>query len=299
MQKIQSYLYPNRIILLANLAGFTVENTIVYQRTVKIYNGIDNTLEFDIQNADQKRIDLTTLSLIELNLMDASGNGLSNSPYTLVPMAQTTHKGLASVVIPQEDLCELSDQFLKFSITAVKDNKDVMLYADSKFGAVGTMQLIGNAMPTFRDEQIYRSFSGEIDLDGNVIKHSSAIACKWYEAEKSEALQFIVEMTGFIGTVWLEATTDSTISVNSFKDAPRLLTQTFTTPNSTPLVWDDVAIGDYNYFRVYYQGDNPLTPTGTVNLVRVDPAICEPFITADGGGVASGYGYNIINGGAV
>ena len=60
MQKIQSYLYPNRIILLADLAGSTVENTIVYAKTVKIYNGIDNTIQFDIQNADQKRIDLST-----------------------------------------------------------------------------------------------------------------------------------------------------------------------------------------------------------------------------------------------
>ena len=39
MQKISSYLYSNRVILLANLAGFTVEYTNVYQRTIKIYNG--------------------------------------------------------------------------------------------------------------------------------------------------------------------------------------------------------------------------------------------------------------------
>ncbi len=67
MQKISSYLYSNRVVLLANLAGFTVEYTNVYQRTIKIYNGIDNTIEFDIKNADQKRIDLATLTQIELN----------------------------------------------------------------------------------------------------------------------------------------------------------------------------------------------------------------------------------------
>ena len=69
MQKIQSYLYTNRIQLLADVAGFTTEYTNVYQKTVKIYNGVDNVLEFDIKNADQKRIDLSTLSNIELNVM--------------------------------------------------------------------------------------------------------------------------------------------------------------------------------------------------------------------------------------
>jgi len=61
MQKIQSYLYPNRVILIADLAGFTVENTIVYAKTVKIYKGVDNVIQFDVQNADQKRLDLLTL----------------------------------------------------------------------------------------------------------------------------------------------------------------------------------------------------------------------------------------------
>ena len=76
MQKISSYLYPNRIQLLANLASFNVEYTNVYQRTIKIYKGVDNVLEFDIKNADQKRLDLITTPLVsnlKLNLMDEIG----------------------------------------------------------------------------------------------------------------------------------------------------------------------------------------------------------------------------------
>jgi hypothetical protein len=92
MQKVQSYLYPNRVILLADLAGFTVENKVVYARTIKIYQGIDNVIEFDIQNADQKRIDLSALTNLKVNVMDAGGNALANSPYaaTLVTSATAT-----------------------------------------------------------------------------------------------------------------------------------------------------------------------------------------------------------------
>ena len=114
MQKIQSYLYPNRIIVTADLAGFTTEYKNVYQRNVKIYNGVDNVIEFDIKNADQKRIDLATLKGLKLNVMDSQGNALSKSPYTLTP---TTLTGIAKTVIPVDDLLDLSAQYLKYRIT--------------------------------------------------------------------------------------------------------------------------------------------------------------------------------------
>ena len=72
MQKISSYLYPNRVRLLANLAGFNVEYTSVYQRTINLFKGIDNVVEFDIINADQKRVDLTDLTLV-FTMMDTEG----------------------------------------------------------------------------------------------------------------------------------------------------------------------------------------------------------------------------------
>lgn len=266
MQKISSYLYPNRVELLADLATFNVEYTNVYQRIVKIYNGIDNTIEFDIKNADQKRIDLTTVSSMQLNIMDASGNELPNSPYTVTP---TNMKGIATATIPQEDLVDLTEQFLKYSVTAVKDGADVMLYADSRFGAVGTIELVGNAMPTFRDSRVYDTFTGEIDLDGNVINHSSAIPATFYEAVATEQMSFAIDVTGFVGTVWLEGTTKSTINVEAFKNATPLRSQTLSIATTTTIEFNNVDIGDFRYFRVYYQGDNPLNPTGTVDKVTV------------------------------
>ena len=275
MQKIQTYLYPNRIILLANLAGFTVENTVVYQRTVKIYNGIDNTLEFDIQNADQKRIDLSALADIQLNLMDQAGNELPNSPYVITPMDQQTRKGLATVVIPSEDLVDLADQSLKFSVTATKDGAAVILYTDSKFSAVGRMDLDGSAMPTFRDDRVYTEFAGEINFMGNVINHSSAIPAKFYEAVPTDSLSFSLDLDNLTATVYIEATTDMNISVESFRDAPRVYQQSFTNYTGRVDV-PTVAIGQYNYFRVSWvyssiwaQTGQNAHPFGTITKITV------------------------------
>lgn len=278
MQKIQSYLYPNRTILLANLAGFTVENTIVYQRTVKIYNGIDNTLEFDIQNADQKRIDLSTLTNIELNLMDQAGNKLPNSPYEVMPMDQLTRKGLASVVIPKEDLAALADQSLKFSVTALKDGADVILYTDSKFSAVGRMDLNGSAMPVEKAPRVYTEFAGEINFMGNVINHGSVIATKFYEAVATTSMDITVDYTDFIGEIYYETTTDMTISVNSFTNRTKntIFSTTTKQTGAIKITLNDIA--DYNYVRVSWvfpsvwsQTGTNKNPFGKVTKITVNP----------------------------
>lgn len=255
MQKIISYLYPNRIEILADLNGFNVEYTKVYQRTIKIYNGIDNTIEFDIKNADQKRIDLTTVTVIQLNVMDASGNALATSPYTITP---TLLKGIGTAVIPQSDLLNLDPQFLKYSVSALKNSAPVLMYCDSRFSAVGTIELVGNAMPVVSAPRTFDNFTAEIDLQGVPIWHSSAIPAKFYEAAKTNNLQFDISVTGFVGSIWLEATTASTISVNSFLKEGKPFgswSQVFPAGMYNGIVpyGTSIPIGDYNYFRLSFQ----------------------------------------------
>lgn len=272
MQKISSYLYPNRVQLLADLASSAnpqTEYTNVYQRIVKIYNGIDNTIEFDIKNADQKRIEtrdgltgiIPDVTFIEMNVMDASGNALPNSPYTVTP---TALKGIATVTIPATDLSYLNPQFFKYSVSAIKDGNNTLLYADSRFGAVGTLELVGTAMPVVRDSRVYESFTAEIDLKGVPTYHSSAIPAKFYEAVPTTSMTFTVELagdptvagSGFIGSVWLEATTSDTISVESFKNAVFLdsFTATKDNPRTLPIIFStsEIVTKKYSYFRISY-----------------------------------------------
>lgn len=252
MQKISTYLYPNRIQLLADLAGFTTEYTNVYQRNVKVYQGVDNVLEFDIKNADQKRLELVTsptITDLALNVMDESGNALPNSPYTVTP--STTIKGIATAIIPSADLEGFTPQYFRYSVTATKDTNTIPLYADSRFGAVGTIELIGSAMPTVRAERNYQDFTATIDLKGFPTYHSSAIPATFYEAVTTQSLSFDVSLKGFTGSVWLEATKESTINTEAFKGTPYLHSQTFTDFTGT---WQslDNPINNYHYFRISY-----------------------------------------------
>lgn len=255
MQKISTYLYPNRIQLLADLAAYSVEYTNVYQRIVNIYQGIDNVIEFDIKNADQKRIDLTTITSIQLNVMDAMGNALPNSPYTVTPVSSM--RGIATVTIPKEDLTGLDTQFLRYSVTGLKNSQEIIFYGDTRFGAVGKMELIGSAMPVTRENRTYDTWTAEIDLKGMPTYHSPAIPAKFYEAVNTQTLNFEIHASGFVGSVWIDATKNGTTNVEAWRAAGQPFgswTQTTESGKFTGIVpfGSNIPVGEYQYFRVSY-----------------------------------------------
>ena len=249
MQKISTYLLKNRIQLVADLAAFSTEWTIVYQRQVKLYKGIDNTLEFDIKNADQKRIDLTTLSDIMLNIMDHSGYALPNSPYTL---DATDLTGIAATTIPAADLADLEDQFLTFSVTAVKDTADVLLYGDTRFGGSGTIQLLSNAMPKIRPIQSYTDFYGVGDYNNvSTTYSSSAISLKFRDAVPPNHVHIAVDVDDFIGTLWVEGTRDTIIGNESFTyKGTRLFEVEYTSSQTDTIFLPLITLEDYTFLRV-------------------------------------------------
>jgi hypothetical protein len=51
------YLASNQVGLIADLANNITEYRPVYQRTLQLYRGIDNTIAFEIKNSDHSRED--------------------------------------------------------------------------------------------------------------------------------------------------------------------------------------------------------------------------------------------------
>jgi hypothetical protein len=267
MQKISTYLYKNRYQLVADLAGFTTEYKIVYQRNIKVYRGIDNVIEFDIKNADQKRIDLSTLDSISMNVMDSNGYALLSSPYTVDPMDQETLKGIATVTIPSSDLTDLENQFLSFSITGVKDSSPVLFYGDTKFGAAGTIELLGGVAPIERKEQVYTDFYGFGDYDNiRTTYSSSSIPLKFKSAVQPNHVHITVDATNFVGKFWVEATTDEVVGGESFTYKGVKIYQT----EYNGLVTVELPIIDitgYTYLRVCW--NKKMSDHGTVDQFSI------------------------------
>jgi hypothetical protein len=159
MQKVSSYLYLNRIEVIIDSEVLPVRWRIVYQNKIKIYQGVDNTLTIDVKNSDQKRINITEMNL-RMIITDTSGLLISD-----VPVTPSNINGLANVTIPESDLVELSSpQFLEFSIYRINtDETKTVLYADSQFGAKGSMELVGNVMNVNTSPRYISRFLAQTD----------------------------------------------------------------------------------------------------------------------------------------
>lgn len=152
------------------MASSPLEWRIVYQRTVKIYKGYDNTLEFDVKNNEQKRIDLTVFDQIDLHVMDVNNTPLPNSPYQLV--ASPT-KGLATVSIPKDDLTGITPQFLKYALTVSQEDQTNLAYSDTLFNAMGTIELLGTIDPVVDIARTYTNFTYLQDTQSEVVTYYS------------------------------------------------------------------------------------------------------------------------------
>jgi len=263
MQKISSYLYSNRIQLIADVtaldAPYPVEWKIVYQRPVKIYKGVDNVIELDVKNADQKRIDIFGKD-IKFVVMDQSDNEINTYTATVLDDGSTTPtlKGLAKVTIAESDLAALQTQFLKFSVYMVNaDTTKTLLYGDAKFGGHGTIELLGSVVPSARPVQNYDDFQQQTDYSSSnqmqwvIYYNSSAIPTKFYEAQATTSIDVTVNVTDFVGTIFIEATKSPTIGHEVFLNS-EITSQTFSVARSTPVAFTDIDISEYTYIRVRY-----------------------------------------------
>ena len=260
MQKISSYLYPNRVRLLANLAGFNVEYTSVYQRTINLFKGIDNVVEFDIINADQKRVDLTDLTLV-FTMMDTEGVQLLQKELDVLD--QTTSKGLATVTVLASDIMDLNKQYLHYSIYI--DNEDgtqSMIYGDTRFTAKGTIELKGDAMPQPKPDRVQSLFSTMTDEDGNIILTSAALSPDMYLSTDSTVTTMAIYANELNGSVEVQTTLSpvlggdtvwTTIETISVEETDTIIDRTYT--------------GLYNWFRLKYtNGSTIATPvTGSID----------------------------------
>ena len=274
MQKISSYLYPNRIEVIANVAldpaTYPVEWKIVYQKPIKIYKGVDNVVELEVKNSDQKRVDIFGKT-VKFVLMDQTSKEIETYNATVIDDGSTTGvKGIARVTVPEADLANLDPQHLKFtSYILNNDNTKTLLYGDTKYGAQGFIDLLDGVIPTTREIRRFDTFQQETNYNGRTFEertityYSSAVPVKFYEAVPTTIADLTVYVTNFVGTIKIQATKKEIIGHESFLDAP-IQTVQYTTARNTPVVFNDIDITDVTYLRVCY-----IKTAGTVDYFTV------------------------------
>ena len=274
MQKISSYLYSNRIEVIADVAldptTCPVEWKIVYQKPIKIYKGVDNVLELEVKNGDQKRVDIFGKT-VKFVIMDQTSREVETYNATVVDDGSTDCvKGVARITIPEADLANLDPQHLKFTSYILNaDNTKTLLYGDTKYGAQGFIDLLDGIVPTSREVRRFDTFQQETNYNGRTFEertvtyYSSTVPVKFYEAIPTVQADISVYVTGFVGTIKIQTTKKESLGHEAFLDTA-VQTQVFTTARSAPVLFSDIDTTDVTYLRVCY-----IKTAGTVDYFTV------------------------------
>ncbi len=267
MQAISVYLYPNKVDVFTNaLAAWQTERyRRVYNRNLKTYRSVDNRIDIQVRNSDQKTAD-TTGSALVFNLINRDTKDLVVSK-DCESVSYSTGKWF--LTLTEAELHDIDNGFYNYSITQeTRTNPDssngyhivsnrTPMYVDSQYGVQGTLELVGDALgdvsksleitefqyinpATTGYEDPAHYLSSIIDTNRNLTN-----------AQSLHTFQFF-HNTAFTGKITIEGSIDKTSVPKNWVTIPNTAisggTNQFTT-NSLSTTYRNV-IGKYNWFRV-------------------------------------------------
>ena len=251
------YLYSNIINAYSSEYGFDTDQRFrnVYQRNIKVSRGVDNYLDFNIKNQDQKNIDITDDYLV-LNILSPEtqeliiqkeGSQVTDSSYV---------NGRVRFNISKSDLDNIEPGF--YQISLIKENRTYLdvdnyivdsstaYFINTNFDTMTTLEvmsgIIGEPKPSFVIDEFTKEWQA-VD-DEPEVYYSSIIDAKPETSYVTSIHTFAFYSTNYTGDVTIETSLDEGGSPKNW------IEQTVFTPTD-PIEYKNVE-GKFNYFRIKY-----------------------------------------------
>ena len=272
MQFNPVYLYVNKLDVFTTPTDTwsTERYRRVYNRNLKIFRGVDNRIDIQVRNSDQKASNIAGSTLV-FNLVSQDTKDLVlQKDFTAMDLAT----GKVTVIVTADELLDLDTGFYNYSIVkevrSTVDSTDytvtskMPLYMDSQYAAVGTLEITGDVYGGVADSVNVSTFNYT-----NPFTQGEDEPFPWYVSEIIDARPntspaypihtFQFYTTNYTGTVEIQASLDAQGA----------------TPRETK--WATVATvdllaeryknvtGKYNWFRIKHIP--ALNNTGTVDKI--------------------------------
>jgi hypothetical protein len=242
----------------------------VYNRNLKIFRGVDNRIDIQVRNNDQKASNIVGSTLV-FNLVSQDTKDLVlQKDFTAMDLAT----GKVTVNITAEELLDLDTGFYNYSIVkevrATVDSTDYVvnskmpLYMDSQYDTIGTLEITGDVYGGVADSVTITTFNYT-----NPFTQGDTNPAPWYVSEIIDARPktspaypihtFQFYTTTYTGTVEIQASLDAQGAT------PRETKwATIATVNLLTERYKNVT-GKYNWFRIKHIP--ALNNTGTVDKI--------------------------------
>ena len=173
MQINSIYLYPNRVDAYLNLdSAWTTERfRMVYARDLKLYRSVDNKIDLQVRNGDQKTVNVTGSTIVFVLVNRENSDLVLKKDCAFYDAAV----GRCYVEISTTEMRNIEPGFYTYSLIKetreTKDSTDYTvtrsepLYIDSQYGATGTIEVYGDLKGEPYDTVTIDVFNKHINFD--------------------------------------------------------------------------------------------------------------------------------------
>jgi hypothetical protein len=210
MQLIPRYLVNDRINIISNEVGFPVEYRPVYSRTLKVYRGIDNKIQFRLLNADQKPVRITSTPIFVA--FDDENNLIIETECTVTDDNSTTAtRGMFHVTIDENLLLNVKQQYLHYNVY-LDGNVKELTYAGRNFESAGIIYVNGNAFPGPRSSTTVDTFFPVNDYWTAGSNDTDKITAQPGINDNEALHTVVVYSTEYVGNIEVQVTLDNQIT---------------------------------------------------------------------------------------
>lgn len=294
MQFNPVYLYSNKLDVFTNpLASWQTERyRRVYNRNLKIYRSVDNRIDLQVRNSDQKTSNITGSTLV-FNLV-------TRETQDLILQKDCTEQDLLSgkvfVTLTELDMLDIDPGFYNYSIikevretidsTDYKVTSRIPMYMDSQYGTVGIIEVSGDVSGAIDKSIVVDKFNYTNPFtqgDETPKFYISSIIDARPTINTANSLHtFQFYHTNYVGSVTIQGSIDeqgATPRDNKWSDVA--------TVNLTTEQYKNVT-GKYTWFRIKH------VPLGASSVARFTVAQTLLFTYEVTIGI-SGRGYSVGN----
>lgn len=214
------YLYSNKLDVYTSSPGSwsTERYRKVYNRNLKIYRGVDNRIDIQVRNADQKASNIVGSTLVFNLVAKDTKKLILQKDFT--DMDPTS--GKVTVILTEKELLNLDNGFYTYSIVkevrSTIDSTDyrvlsrMPLYVDSQYDTVGTLEISGDVYGDVADSLVINTFNYTNPFtqgDGTPSWFESAIIDANIETTGNTLHTFQFYSTNYTGSVVIQGNMDN------------------------------------------------------------------------------------------
>lgn len=265
MQSNSLYLIANKIDVFTDSSSTwsTERYRRVYNRNLKIYQSVDNKIDLQVRNADQKAADISH-SVLVFNLIARDGKVILQRDCDII----NETKGRVSVTINRTDLLDIENGFYNYTVfqefrETINSNEYIVtikkpMYMDAQYGINGTIEIAGDALGAAKPALVVDKFSysnpvvtGSLDPKYFI---SSIINAQPQVGTPQSLHTFQFYFTNYTGTVTIQG------SIEQQGGTPRTWVD-ITSVNPALDVYKNIT-GKWSWFRIKH-----ISTTGTLDKV--------------------------------